>query len=231
MAVHRPGRPGTTEVHGATSAERRSPWDGRVARGERTRSALVEATVELIRSGSPHPTAGQVAERAGVSVRLVFHHFGEVQALYERAAALQADRARSLIGLVPPRGPVGLRVRAICRQRRLLFETLGPEPGTAGADGHLDDPADELVNLLRRQLLVGLRPEILAAGDDAPVLFEALDSTTGWRNWTSLRRGGRRSAADAERVVVYTTTVLVAGTAGPPPERAPGPGAPSTTRP
>ena len=63
-----------------------------------------------------------------MSVRLVFHHFGEVGVLYDRAAALSPARARALIGIIPPHGPIDVRTAAICRQRRQLFEALAPVP-------------------------------------------------------------------------------------------------------
>jgi len=221
MAVQSPGSPGgagARDPHRAEGRARQAPWDGRLARGERTRSALVEATVHLMRSGRSLPTAGQIAAQAGVSVRLVFHHFGEVQVLYDRATTLESARARSLIGIVPPRGPVAVRIQVICRQRRQLFEALVPSPGTAGpATGFPTALGEDLHAHLRRQLMVGLQPEILAAGGDAPVLFEALDAVTGWQSWAWLRGGGRRSAAETERVVVYAATVLLAGPPGAPP--------------
>lgn len=224
MAVQRPGGSGRTEDGGSAPGAGRLPrpaCDGRLARGERTRTALVEATDRLIRSGRPNPTARQVAEQAGVSVRLVFHHFGEVGVLYDRAAALQSARARALIGIVPPRGPTAVRIKAICRQRRQLFESLAPDPRTAPSGRGLPpDLGEDLHLLLRRQLMVGLRPEILAAGTDAPVLFEALATATGWPNWRSLRADGRRSAAEVERVVVYAASLLLAGTPGTPPSGA-----------
>ena len=40
--------------------------DGRVARGRRTHSAIVAATVALIEAGDPAPTSRRIAARAGV---------------------------------------------------------------------------------------------------------------------------------------------------------------------
>ena len=52
-----------------------------MAKGERTRRVVVEALVELIDEGEHHPTTRKVADRAGVSVRLVYHHFGGIHGL------------------------------------------------------------------------------------------------------------------------------------------------------
>ena len=44
---------------------------------------------------------------------------------------------------------------------------------------------------------------------------------TGWHNWRSLRADGRRSAAEAERVVVYAASRSWPGTPGTAPLRSP----------
>ncbi len=188
----------------------REPLDGRLARGLRTRNSIVEAMIELIESGNPRPTSREVADRAGVSVRVLFHHFEHVPGLYRRAVERQSSRSRSLIGIIPPNGPLDARIRAICRQRRQLFEAIGPvlrasEARDPGLPGGLSD----LRALLRQQLAVSLRPEILSHGGDAPLLLETLDLAAGWQNWTALRFEAGRSASQAEQVMVYTVTVLL----------------------
>ncbi len=186
------------------------PHDGRVARGARTRMAIVEATIDLIESGNPRPSTSEVALRAGVSVRLLFHHFADVPLLFRSAAELASARSRPLIGMIPPHGPVDVRIRAMCRQRRQLFEAIAPVLlATQARTTDLGDVLADLRSLLRRQLVVSLRPEILAQGRSAPVLLESLDQAAGWQNWTSLRFDAGRSAGQAEQVMVYTLTVLL----------------------
>jgi TetR/AcrR family transcriptional regulator, regulator of autoinduction and epiphytic fitness len=207
MAEPRPeGRTGRS----GRKARRGMPHDGRVAKGARTRAAMVEATIALIESGNPRPTGQQVAAEAGVSVRLLFHHFEGVQTLFLDAAELQSARTRSLIGIIPPHGPVGLRVAAICHQRRQLFETIAPVlRATLARTGNRTDPLADRRALLRHQLAVGLRPEILARGRSAPVLLESLDVAAGWQSWTSLRVEAGLSATEAERVMAYTVAGLL----------------------
>ena len=43
--------------------------DGRTARSERTRTAIVDAHLQLIREGDLRPTAEKIAKQAGVSLR------------------------------------------------------------------------------------------------------------------------------------------------------------------
>src|SRR5271154_3298707 len=62
--------------------------DGRVARGQRTRRSVAEALMDLLREGDPDPTAKAVAQRAGVSLPLVFHHFADMDDLNQSVADL-----------------------------------------------------------------------------------------------------------------------------------------------
>ena len=43
--------------------------DGRLGRGTRARTAVVDALLDLIEEGDLRPTAPRIAERAGVSLR------------------------------------------------------------------------------------------------------------------------------------------------------------------
>ena len=51
------------------------------ARAEKSKEAIVVAFVELVREGNRRPTAPVIAERAGVSERLVYHHFKDMKRL------------------------------------------------------------------------------------------------------------------------------------------------------
>jgi AcrR family transcriptional regulator len=184
--------------------------DGRVARGIRTRHSIVEATIELIESGNPRPTSKEVAHQAGVSVRLVFHHFEGVHVLFRSAAELQSSRSRWLIGAIPPHGPLDGRIRAICHQRRQLFEAITPVLRASQPKApNLPDALAGLSALLHQQLSVSFRPEILLRGGDAPLLLESLDLAAGWQGWMALRFDAGRSATQAEQLMVYTFTILL----------------------
>lgn len=55
--------------------------DGRRARSFVTRSAIIKTMVELVAEGNPDPGAVEVAERSGISLRTVFRHFEEKEAI------------------------------------------------------------------------------------------------------------------------------------------------------
>ena len=66
--------------------------DGRTARAARTNDAVVDAWLSLIEEGDLRPGARRIAERAGVSLRSVFHHFEDLETLYATAAERQLRR-------------------------------------------------------------------------------------------------------------------------------------------
>ncbi|MBA4048688.1 MAG: hypothetical protein C0476_09130 [Sphingomonas sp.] len=55
--------------------------DGRRARSVVTRSTIIKTMVELVAAGNPNPGAVEIAERSGISLRTVFRHFEEKDAI------------------------------------------------------------------------------------------------------------------------------------------------------
>src|SRR5262245_17604161 len=60
--------------------------DGRRLRSERTRQVIIEAFMRLLRRKPAMPTAFQIAQEAGCSVRSVFERFSDLDALSVAAA-------------------------------------------------------------------------------------------------------------------------------------------------
>lgn len=55
--------------------------DGRRQRSERSRAAIITATLNLLDGGNLTPTAKQIAEEAGVGLRSFFRHFEDMDSL------------------------------------------------------------------------------------------------------------------------------------------------------
>lgn len=68
--------------------------DGRRLRSERTKQLIIEAFLALLREDPIMPTAVQIAERAGYSVRSIFERFPDLVAL--RVAATDYALAQAL---------------------------------------------------------------------------------------------------------------------------------------
>ena len=184
--------------------------DGRVLRGERNRRAVVEAMLALIEEGDPQPTAKRVAERAGVALRSVFHHFDDVESVLAAAARLQAQRHWHVVQPVAPELPLGERIAQIAAQRSILFERIAPARRAALLVEHdspvISDWLEEGRARLRRQLVATFAPELTG---DRRELLAALEVCASWTTWESLRRRQGLSVNAARRVMARLLTALV----------------------
>lgn len=98
--------------------------DGRTARAERTRAAVADALLDLIDQGELQPTAQAVAARAGVSLRIVWHHFSDGAALFAAAAARSSERVLADLRPVAADGPFAARLDAFVAQRVTLYRRI-----------------------------------------------------------------------------------------------------------
>src|ERR1700754_2478767 len=100
--------------------------DGRVARSERSRRAIVAAHLALIDEGDLRPTGERIAERAGLSVRSLWTNFKDMEALYAATGALVNERRDALHRSIPADLPLVERVALFCAQRAEALEMLAP---------------------------------------------------------------------------------------------------------
>ena len=56
--------------------------DGRRARSQRSRQAVIDASLELMEEGTLIPTAQQIADRAGLNIRNLFRYFEDMEGLF-----------------------------------------------------------------------------------------------------------------------------------------------------
>lgn len=185
-----------------------APWgpgwstnaDGRTARSRRTHLRLVQAVIELVEEGDRRPTAQSVADRAGVALRTVYHHFGDADELRVTALRLECRRRAGSIPAVEPGMPLEDRITLVVRQLAKLYESITPICRAEQATG---EPAPDTVGparrILREHLARAFAPEIARAGFASEVLLDALDTALSWDSWDCLRSDLRRSAANARR--------------------------------
>jgi len=186
--------------------------DGRRARGERTRLAVIEALLALVADDVSHPTARQVADRAGVALRTVYHHFEDVESLRGVAFELQLGRHKELLQPIPDGLELHERVALFARQLRTLFEAITPIRRTAILDERASVEAagrlGELPAIRRRHLESTFARELAGRADKAR-LVDALDAATSWHAWEFLRTVRARGPLAAERVVAFTVGSLL----------------------
>ena len=196
--------------------------DGRVARGERTRVALAEALITLLEAGDPQPTARRIAQQAGVSLRLVFHHFDDLESILGAAVKIQEQRHWRHVRPVDRALPRAERVARIVRQRDQVFRATAPVRRSA-EQLTLSSPtvASELARsreALRGQLRDTFGPELEARrGAEARLLLDALELATSWETWEQLERLGRSAPVCRRTMEALTGAALsIAPTGGRP---------------
>jgi AcrR family transcriptional regulator len=210
------GRAGRAGFAGdAGDAGGQAATDGRLARGRRTRRNVADALMALLREGDPDPTAKAVAARAGVSLRLVFHHFADMDDLYHFVAALQLRQLWS--GLPRPDADLSLaaRVDRTVAHRAVLFEEASPVRHALARRATSSPAVAQALAAADALLLESLRatfaPELRALG---PVgrneYLCALDGASSWELWGRLRSGpdGGVGAQVARRIMTRMLTVL-----------------------
>ena len=101
--------------------------DGRRARREQNRAAVLDALAGLYREGIYSPSTAQIAERAGLSSRSLFRYFDDVDDLNRAAIDQQLARARPLLQLgAEPDDPFATRVEQLVDARLRLYEAIAP---------------------------------------------------------------------------------------------------------
>ena len=189
--------------------------DGRLARSARTRHAVVDALLDLLNEGDLRPTAARITERAGVSLRIVFHHFDDLEAIYSELADRQAERVKPLTAPIPVALPFARRVEKFAAQRGRLLETLSPvrrsavlmEPFRPALAKRLKHARD----LMRAAAIAAFAPELSkVAADEKRATVAALDVATSWVAWEQMRRHQGLSETEARTVMATTIRALLA---------------------
>lgn len=100
--------------------------DGRTARRDRNREAVLDAALELFGEGVLTPNATQVAERSGVSLRSVYRYYEDLEELLRASIERSAARNAELFALDRlGEGPLEERIERIVAQRRALYAAVG----------------------------------------------------------------------------------------------------------
>ncbi|MDX2170431.1 MAG: TetR/AcrR family transcriptional regulator [Deltaproteobacteria bacterium] len=190
------------------------PGDRRRARSATTRAKVVEAMLALLEAGEPQPTAPRIAAHAGVSLRSVFQHFDDLEALFAAAAARQGERLTPLVAPLPVAGTVATRAAALAAQRARVYEAIAPvrraallqEPHSRAIARHLDAfraaMRDDVARLFAAEL------QRLPAAERREV-HAGLAVAVSFSTWNSLRRHQGLGVGAARGVVARTLRALL----------------------
>jgi TetR/AcrR family transcriptional regulator of autoinduction and epiphytic fitness len=200
----------------STTPELDEPMDGRTARAVRTKDAIVDATLGLIDDGDLRPTGPRIAERAGVSVRSIFQHFDDLDALFAAVGHRVVMRIAGLLSPIDPALALPDRVTSFVAQRVEVLESVTPVLRAAlvhaATSKVIRNQFDLGHEFFRAQVAEVFAPE-LAEAASPELLQEGLMISLSWPTWNMLRGAEGKKAAEA-KVVVDWTTRAVLGSAG-----------------
>ena len=177
--------------------------DGRRRRSERTRLAIIEAYLELLRRNSVMPTAAQLADEAGCSARSIFERFSDLNALslatadYAIAKGQAEAVPRDIDGDRPTRIRSHVETRALACERwlplwRVLVGLIQPEL-------RMRVEFARLANIERMKLMYRLELSLLAEPMRNELLI-ALATLISFESWDQMRHSFGLSTEAAQAV-------------------------------
>ncbi|HEX7479086.1 MAG TPA: TetR/AcrR family transcriptional regulator [Polyangiales bacterium] len=192
--------------------------DGRHARAEKNRVAVIEALLALLRAGQLAPSTQEIAKRAGVTQRTLFNLFDDVPALLAAVGDYQLAHARTRLPPLPHSGDLEVRVTRYVEELSGFLEELAPVRWAAlsysGAPREARRGVDRMRKLTNDRLAALLSSCGVDLGAD-PELAQALESALDATTWRLLRTQQGLSLARARRVLVRTSLALLCNASRP----------------
>lgn len=190
---------------GTVAPEATAPVDGRTARAQRTRDAIVGACVALVDAGDYRPTAPRIAEEAGVSVRSVFQHFDDLETLFALVAERALSNVTDLIKPIDPDLSFDERVRTFVEQRAELMEAVAPIRRAAAVHAPFSPGIQARVaaghEFLQAEVASAFGRELDTDPRGRDLVLAMLDVAVSWTSWEQLRTLDGHDVAGAREVL------------------------------
>jgi AcrR family transcriptional regulator len=181
--------------------------DGRRQRSYNTRQKIVSAAIALPEEGVLRPSMDEISQKAGISLRTVFHHFKRGQLTRATLDALMRMQHFS-----PPlpallkRSALEARVAVFIDERVPKLESLTPYRKAANAaidsSPMLQKHRLKVRKCYRDDVAIWFAPELgLLKEPHRQVWLTALANLADWEMWHSLRTYPERSIADARETL------------------------------
>jgi TetR/AcrR family transcriptional regulator of autoinduction and epiphytic fitness len=190
--------------------------DGRVARRERNRDAVIDAVLEMLAEEMLFPTIEQASKRSGLSLRSVYRYFADPGELIEATIKRNREIADPLAHLPSiGEGTQEHRIDDFVKMRLRLYEGVGPvyratvhnAPSMARIRDELADTRQDLRRQFDQQfaseldLLGGAAREAIGGAGDVLTQLDSIDL---------LRRHRQLTVAETDGVLRTGLTALFA---------------------
>jgi AcrR family transcriptional regulator len=166
--------------------------DGRHLRSERTRRLIVEAYMTLVRESPQVPTAAQIAERAGYSVRSIFERFPDLHALRLAATDYAIAEGTALNPMPSMDTDRKTRIRTQIEARAMGCDRWLPLWRVLNANTNESPELQKRISLVRQLILrrieLVFQPELtILSGSDRRRTVLALEAIIDFESWARMR--------------------------------------------
>ncbi len=190
--------------------------DGRTARRERNRSAVIDAHLDLLLETGRPPTPDAVASRSGVSMSSLFRYFDTLDDLLQHAVAVFFDRYGTWFEIPDiGEGPAEARRDRFVDARIRLHEKVAPIARSVRVQAQLGGPIATQLQELRATLAAQIRthfaPELAAFSPaEAERRADAIDALTSFEAFDLLRDGHQRTTREIHRTWTVALDAILA---------------------
>jgi AcrR family transcriptional regulator len=176
--------------------------DGRRLRSERTKQYIIEAYLTLLRQNPRPPTASQIAERAGYSVRSLFERFPDLLSLSLAAADFAFAQANTQAAIRNATGDRTERIRAQVETRARTCEDWLPLWRALVLNQQVSEELRQRIRRVREaimaRVLLMYRPELDAVSHvERRRTLIALEALTDFESWARMREAAGLSFEEA----------------------------------
>ncbi len=197
------------------------PVDGRTARRDRNRTAVLDAVLSLFAERNVFPSPEDVARRSGVSLRSVYRYVENTDELILAAVERRREQVAPLYEISGlGQGALEDRVAVLCRSRVGAYDEEAPTSRAARARAYsvpvLRDQLDVASRELRDQVAAQLAPELDALPPHtADAVLAAADALCQLET-IELYRHQRGLSSEATSTMLATALLaLLGGARGP----------------
>jgi AcrR family transcriptional regulator len=195
------------------------PIDGRRARRERGRLAVIDAMFELLQAGKVPVSAELVAERAGVSVASVFRYFDGLDDLQYQTFERFRERFEPLLVVEPRAAKRAERIAAFVSSRLDLYDQAGAIMAVGRLRALEHEPlvaaSAEMRGLLADQVRSVFAADVTGMATAGRDLVAVIDALTSLESWDVMRKTHARSRRQIERAWCQGIDAVIASWAGP----------------
>jgi AcrR family transcriptional regulator len=188
--------------------------DGRTARRDRNRVAVLDAVLELFSEGDLRPSPERVAARSGVSLRSVYRYVADRGDLIRAAVDRHLERVQPLFVIDGGgEGTIAVRVENFVRARMRGYEAIAATARasrlSAGTNELIRDQLDRARRLFGAQLEQQFAPELDLPEPERRAVLAAADALTQIETIDLYRVHRGYSATETHTLLVTALRMLL----------------------